>query len=343
MQLYGHYKEAGIFTIFAAVAGFFLGGWPIALTVLILGVLELSLSFDNAVINARILKNWDKKWQDRFINWGIPLAVFGMRFVFPILIVSLAASIGPIEAVKLAFTDPAQYEVIISGVHHEVIGFGAAFLTMIFLGFFLDPDKDNHWFFAENWIGNLTQWLDEHATLSLFKPLLAILIFVATGFELFPELETFVPFTIAAGLGIVAHEVIHFLADKLEGSGDDAVKGVVKAGIAGFLYLELIDASFSFDGVIAAFALTNNIAVIMLGLGIGAFFVRAITLRMVEVGTLDTYEYLENSAFWAIGTLVILMVGGLAFHIPEVVTGLASAAIIGLGWLTSKKQVIAAE
>ena len=64
--------------------------------VLVLSVLEISLSFDNAVVNATVLEDMDKVWQRRFLTWGMLIAVFGMRFVFPLAIVAIAAGLGPI-------------------------------------------------------------------------------------------------------------------------------------------------------------------------------------------------------------------------------------------------------
>ena len=93
-----YYGSSYAFTAIALVIGYLIGGFQGVAIVAILGVLETSLSFDNAVVNASVLKNWDEKWRRRFLVWGLPIAVFGMRLVFPLTIVSIAASIGPIEA-----------------------------------------------------------------------------------------------------------------------------------------------------------------------------------------------------------------------------------------------------
>ena len=105
---------------------------------------------------------------------------------------------------------------------------------------------------------------------------------------------------------------------------------VVRHGVAGFLYLELLDASFSFDGVVGAFALTHNLIIITLGLGAGAFFVRSFTILLVERGTLDTYRFLEHGAFWAVGVLAVIMLAGVEFHVPEAITGLLGGLLIVL-------------
>jgi len=115
---------------------------------------------------------------------------------------------------------------------------------------------------------------------------------------------------------------------------------VKRGGIGGFLYLEVLDASFSFDGVIGAFALSNNMVIIALGLSIGAMFVRSLTLLLVRNGTLAEYRYLEHGAFWAIIALAAIMLISAHVEIPETVTGLIGAALIGLSlwWSVRHKR-----
>ena len=105
---------------------------------------------------------------------------------------------------------------------------------------------------------------------------------------------------------------------------------IVRSGLGGFLYLEVLDASFSFDGVIGAFALSNNMVIIALGLSVGAIFVRSITIHLVQTGTLSQYRYLEHGAFWAIIVLGVIMLVSAKVHIPETITGLIGAVLIGL-------------
>jgi hypothetical protein len=114
----------------------------------------------------------------------------------------------------------------------------------------------------------------------------------------------------------------------------------VRSGMAGFLYLNVLDASFSFDGVIGAFALSNNMIVIALGLSIGAMFVRSLTIMLVRRGTLDEYRYLEHGAFWAIVALAIIMLLSVKFDFSETFTGLIGAVLIGasLAWSVRYKR-----
>jgi len=292
--------------------------------VFVLAILEVSLSFDNAVVNAAVLEDMDAIWQQRFLTWGMVIAVFGMRIVFPLAIVAIAAGLGPQEALQLSLNDPRRYEEIVSGAHVGIAGFGGAFLAMVGLSFFFDGEKDVHWIV----------WVEEK--LSLFSNIKAaeialLLIALYLVSRVLPEAEA-LTFMISGALGIVTFIAVEALGTVLEMRDKmRAAQGlVVRSGLGGFLYLNILDASFSFDGVIGAFALSNNMVIIALGLSIGAMFVRSMTLHLVRKGTLAEYLYLEHGAFWAIIALGGIMLLSARFHIPETVTGLIGAALIGL-------------
>lgn len=135
---------------------------------------------------------------------------------------------------------------------------------------------------------------------------------------------------IAGILGLITYMAVNALDDKLSG-----VTGAVSAGLGAFLYLEMIDASFSFDGVIGAFAVTQNIFLIALGLGIGAMYVRGLTVYLVRKKTLDDYIYLEHGAHWAIGALAVLLLLSISRDIPEVITGLIGVGFIAAAFIQS--------
>src|SRR5690606_8056995 len=107
--------------------------------------LEVTLSFDNAVVNAKVLANMEEKWRRRFLTWGILLAVFGTRLVLPVLIVAAAAWVSPIAATVLAFNDPVAYGELLSHAAPAILAFGGAFLLMVSLQYFFDTAKDVHW------------------------------------------------------------------------------------------------------------------------------------------------------------------------------------------------------
>jgi hypothetical protein len=313
-----------VFTAIAVLAGYLLGGWKAAGIIIVLGVLETSLSFDNAVINASVLKNWDKKWRDRFVTWGLPIAVFGMRVVFPLLIVGIVGSIGPIDTVKLAWNQPDEYARILTSAHLQIAAFGGTFLLMVFLKFFLDANKEEHW---------LTLLEHPLAKMARFTEVLVLGVLAAFSMSLTDAQQG--PFLLAGVFGLASYLLVAVLGDAFGGEdeGNGAAAHVIKQGWGGFLYLELVDASFSFDGVIAAFALSTNIIIIALGLGIGAMFVRSMTIMLVEKNTMSQFRYLEHGAFWAIGVLALIMFVSVKHHVPEVVTGLIGAgAIVAAIW-----------
>ena len=291
--------------------------------VFVLAILEISLSFDNAVVNAAVLEDMDDIWQRRFLTWGMLIAVFGMRIVFPLAIVAVAAGLGPMDAINLSLNDPEQYEAIVSSAHVGIAGFGGAFLAMVGLSFFFDGDKDVHWI----------EWLEARLSRvsSIKAAEIALLLVVIYLISLLLDPADALTLMVSSTLGLVTFIAVEALGTILE-MREQALKAqgaVIRSGLGGFLYLNVLDASFSFDGVIGAFALSNNMVVIALGLSIGAMFVRSMTIMLVKKGTLNEYRFLEHGAFWAIIALGAIMLLSAKFHIPETITGLIGAAMIG--------------
>ncbi len=292
----------------------------------VLAVLEISLSFDNAIVNANKLKEMTPEWQHRFLTWGIVIAVFGMRIVFPLAIVAIAAQIGPWEALVLAAREPAEYARIMNDAHLPIAAFGGTFLMMVGLNYFFNHEKDVHW------IAGLERLMARSATIKGIE-IAFVLALILTFSSFLPEAEasTFVHSAIYGLLTFLAVEVVGGLLDASQKTMSAAAKG----GLGAFIYLEVLDASFSFDGVIGAFALTQNLFVIAIGLGIGAMYVRSMTIMLVEKGTLAEYRYLEHGAFYAILILSAIMYVQTLYHIPEVITGLGGATLIGISLWSS--------
>ncbi|MEG3177615.1 DUF475 domain-containing protein [Sphingomonas sp. RB3P16] len=295
----------------------------------VLGAMEASLSLDNAVVNASILKDMAPVWQRRFLTWGMLIAVFGMRIVFPILIVAVSAMISPWEATRVAFADPQRYAAIVTGAHVGIAGFGGAFLLLVGLSFFFDTNR------AHLWLAWIERPLAAFARIPLAPYIVVACVIAGLSFLLDDAAQR--SFLIAGAGGIVAFFAVHHVADWIGGSGDaDATTGkVVRTGLGSFAYLEFLDASFSFDGVIGAFAITNDIMLIALGLGIGAMFVRSMTIALVHGGHLTEYRYLEPGAFYAILALAVIMLISIRVETPEIVTGLIGAGIIVLALFAS--------
>lgn len=288
----------------------------------ILGVMEISLSFDNAIVNASILKSWNKFWQDIFLTVGMFIAVFGMRLLFPLLIVAFAADISLLEVWGMAIKNPEQYARHLTDHHAEVAIFGGMFLLLVFLNFLLDDEKELHW------LGSI-----EGKIASLGKiESIAVLIAIATLLSSISMVEESrqLPVLTAGLWGILTYVAVDVISGILEMEEDDPKIGdmIKRGGVGGFLYLEVLDASFSFDGVIGALAITKDIVIIMIGLAIGAMFVRSMTVYLVRKGTLDKFVFLEHGAHYAIGILALIMLASMKFHIPELFTGLIGVAFI---------------
>jgi hypothetical protein len=293
----------------------------------VLGVLEVSLSFDNAVVNATVLREMDAVWRRRFVTWGIAIAVFGMRVVFPLLIVAVVGHISPWAAVVMAATEPSVYARHLTEAHVTVSAFGGAFLAMVGLKHFLDTEKEVHWLdFIERPLTRLGRI--EAVQLGL---VLLLLWAISSAVHEHERLE----FLVAGIFGLLTYIAVDGVAALLGDASDEAHEVQARTGLSAFLYLEVLDASFSFDGVIGAFALSTNLIVIAIGLGIGAMFVRSLTIMLVEQGTLTQYRYLEHGAFYAILALGVIMFLQAFLEIPEVVTGLVGAAFIGLSFVSS--------
>jgi hypothetical protein len=293
----------------------------------VLGAMETSLSLDNAVVNASILKDMAPVWQRRFLTWGVLVAVFGMRILFPILIVAVSALISPWEAARIAFVDQARYETIVTGAHIGISGFGGAFLLLVGLSFFFDRHR------AHLWLSPIERALAAFGRIP-FAPYIAVVVILA-GLSFLLASAAQRTFLVAGCAGLIAFFCIHKIGALFSGDADAITGAVVRTGIGGFVYLEFLDASFSFDGVIGAFAITNDILLIALGLGIGAMFVRSMTVALVDGGHLAEFRYLEAGAFYAILALATIMLLSIRIATPELVTGLIGACIIAVALLAS--------
>lgn len=293
----------------------------------VLAVLEVSLSFDNAVINASVLRDMSEVWRRRFLTWGILIAVFGMRLIFPLIIVAVVAQVGPIEALRIAVFNPDEYARIMLSSHFALAGFGGAFLMMVAFGYFIDREKETHW------LGFLERPLVFMGKIEAVGLAVTVLIFILLG-QLLDDPATRLKFIEAGLFGMVTYVAVSGLSNILTDSTESHAVAA-KSGFAMFMYLEVLDASFSFDGVIGAFALTHNIFLIAIGLGIGGMFVRSMTIYLVDKGTLQNFIFLEHGAFYAIGALALFMLLDAFIHVPEAVTGLVGAVLIGLSVYSS--------
>ena len=326
---------SGIITISSLVLIYVYLGVEAAFVAFMLMIIEITFSFDNAIINARVLATMSPFWQKMFITIGMLIAVFGMRVIFPILIVMLSAGLPWGEVINLALNNPDKYAEVLHHAHPSIASFGGMFLLMLTLHFFFDNERTVHW------LGKIERplqvvgrkWL--HAVVSTF-----ILIIIASlPFNHYPN-ETLV----AGLIGIITYALIHGASEVFTKHREVSAKkkGLAKmaqatgvAGFISFMYLEVLDASFSFDGVIGAFAVTKDVLLIAVGLGIGALWVRSLTLYLVHHKVLDVYRYLEHGAHYVIGILAATLLAGLFFEIPEAIAGLIGIVVIGLSIASS--------
>ncbi len=333
-------------------------GWEAFGVVLILSILEISLSFDNAVVNAGILKKMNAFWQKIFLTIGILIAVFGMRLVFPVAIVAISAKVGPIEAIELALDHPEQYEALVTDAHPAIAAFGGMFLLMIFLDFIFE-ERDHQWL---AWLERPLAKLGKVDMLSVCVALIALLVsamtFAVNAHTSAGHADKSATVLLAGVAGLITYLIVgglsSYFEDKLEEEEEReheeeekakaAGKPVSAVGLAGkaafflFLYLEVLDASFSFDGVIGAFAITNHIFWMALGLGIGAMYVRSLTVYLVRQGTLDDYVYLEHGAHYAIGALAVILLVTIQHEISELITGGIGVVLIALSFWSSVRR-----
>ena len=340
-------------TTVALVAGYAHGGVTALFLLVVLAVLEVSLSFDNAIINAAVLQQMSVFWQRMFLTIGILIAVFGMRFVFPLVIVWGTAGLDPVRALELALNPPPNdalefpdgspsYEKLVIAAHPAIAAFGGTFLLMLFLDFVLH-DRDIKWL---KWIEIPFARIGRLGQVSV-AVVAIVLILIST--QLTHSSEERATVLIAGLLGLVTYLVVNGLSRAFRPSGLDAVaagaaptglvgKAAGKAGLMMFLYLEVLDAAFSFDGVTGAFAITSDPIVIALGLGlVGSMFVRSITIYLVKQEALDRYVYLEHGAHWAIGALAVIMLLSIEprLEVPDAVTALVGVFFIGAAFTWS--------
>src|SRR5574343_1605441 len=270
-----------------------------SLLAMFLGVLEVSLSFDNAVINATKLELMPKIWQQRFLTWGILVAVFGMRLIFPVVLVSIFAHINLWDTIQLVLFNGQEYSNHLESCSSLISMFGGSFLLMIFLTFVFDREKDVHWISIEkvfNFVG-----INFNPLLCAINVYLVILATISLNIS---DSALRLSLVLSSICGVLLFIGIDKLSEFILKGEEKLIK---HAGVVLFLYLELIDASFSFDGVIGAFALSRDIILIAIGLGVGAMFVRSLTIYLVDKKTLKEFIYLEHGAHWAIGTLALIM------------------------------------
>lgn len=313
-----------VISLIALSVVYFWGGTTAFFLTLLLSILEITLSFDNAVVNAKVLGQMTPVWQKRFLTWGILIAVFGTRLVLPAVIVAVAAGIWPWDAFVLAFNNPVAYGSLLEGASHAINAFGGVFLLMVSLHYFFNTAKHVHW------IATIETRLARWGRIEAIE--LAIALATLLMLAYFSDEKAGVLF--AGCIGLLTFVIMQGITSSIE-TGTH----VAAAGASLFVYLNVLDSAFSLDGVVGAFALSTDILIIFVGLGVGAYFVRSITLYLVRQHTLDALRYLEHGAHWAILGLGLSMLVGILIHVPEAVTGLIGLVFVSFAYYSSRRAL----
>lgn len=296
----------------------------IILTVAGLCLFETISSIDNAIINAEVLSTmaeWARRW---FLTWGLLIAVFAIRGLLPWLIVWLSTpSLSPIEALTATFSsDPAVIEAIEQSAPMLLMG-GGTFLIFLFLHWiFLEPK--HYGLRGESFIESKGVWF--FAAVSV----------VLTAFVWFAlAIDPLIAF--GAVVGSTAFFIVHGFRQNAEEQERRMMSGSM-TDISKLFYLEVIDATFSIDGVLGAFAFTMSIPLIIFGNGLGALMVRQITISNVE--NIKKFKYLKNGAMYSILFLGMIMVmDGFGMHIPAWLSPIVTFAVVGFFYFKSVRAL----
>jgi hypothetical protein len=315
----------GLISLAALAGAYAFGGAHLLFLAGLLAILEVTLSFDNAVVNAKVLTRMSALWQRRFLTWGILVAVFGTRFILPILIVAVAAGLSPVFVTQLALYDPVAYGQHLAAAHVSIAAFGSAFLFLVSLKYFFNTKKTVHWIDVIE--ARLSRW----GGIEAIEIALVLSVLILCALLVPAEAATLL---MSGTIGIILFIFIEGIAQSFEVEG-----ATVAGGAALFVYLNVLDSAFSLDGVVGAFAVTNALPAIILGLGIGALFVRTFTVALVRAKTLESLPYLEHGAHWAILGLALAMLFGIFVHVPETITGLVGLVFISFAYWSSRKAM----
>ncbi|HOT04372.1 MAG TPA: DUF475 domain-containing protein [Methanolinea sp.] len=285
---------------------------------------ETITSIDNAIINAEVLstmKEWARRW---FLLWGLLIAVFVVRGVLPWLIVWMSTpALGPVGALTATFSsDPAVIEAIEESAPMLLMGGGTFLVFLFFHWLFLEPKF--YGIRGERYIATKGVWF--FAVVSI---LLSFLVWEAL------QINPMIAF--GAVVGSTAFFIVHGFRQNAE-EQEKKMMGGNMSDISKIFYLEVIDATFSVDGVLGAFAFTLSVPLIIIGNGIGAFVVRELTVRNVE--NIKKYRYLKNGAMYSIFVLgTIMILDSFGAHIPNWLSPMVTFGIVGFFFFKSHRQV----
>jgi hypothetical protein len=288
-------------------------------------VFEVVNSVDNAVVNATVLKTMSALWRKRFLLVGIITSVFLVRFLLPLLIVWISVPTMSVSDIFLAFS--GQSDIAAKAIELQkpiILMFGGVFLLYLYF----------HWLFLEKKEPLfIERYLKEKHGVWFFA-------FAAISLVVIMYLARASPMVmLAAAIGSATFFILYGLKETAESSERNMMAGSSGlSDLSKFVYLEVLDTTFSFDGVVGAFAFTINLLLILIGLGIGAIVVRELTIKGID--TIGKYKYLKNGALTSIGFLGLFMLVesfgiGLPSYIPTIVTFI----VIGIAFYKSRQLI----
>lgn len=295
------------------------------LTVSGLVLFETISSIDNAIINAEVLSTMGKKARRWFLLWGLLAAVFLLRGLLPWLIVwAVSPQLGPVGAFTAALSsDPNVVHAIEASSPILLVGGGVFLLFLFFHWLFLEPK--NFGLRGERFIQSQGVW---------FYAVVSIILAIVVWFAL--QINPFMAF--GAVIGSTAFFITHGFKENAARNEENLLTST-KSDISKILYLEVIDATFSIDGVIGAFAFTLSVPLILLGNGIGAFVVRQLTIGNID--RIKKYIYLKNGAMYSILFLgAIMILDSFGAHVPHWLSPAITAFVVIYFFVKSKKAAI---
>lgn len=296
------------------------------LTILGLCLFEIITSLDNAIINAEVLKGMSKKAQRWFLTWGIFSSVFLVRGILPFLVVLLAnPQIGLLGSVTSVFSsDPKVIEAIEHSAPLLLMGGGVFLVFLFFHWLFLEPK--NFGLKGERLFVSYGGW---------FFAVVSVLLTLIVWFAI--KIDPYLAFS--AVLGSTGFFIIHGFRQYAETQEKRLLnKKSSMTDVSKIMYLEVLDASFSIDGVVGAFAFTMFVPFILLGNGLGAIVLRQLTISNIE--RIQKYKYLKNGAMYSILFLgVVMLLESFGYHIPEWLSPILTFGTVGYFFWKSKVEV----
>lgn len=299
----------------------------VEIIVIVLGLtlFEIISSIDNAVVNADVLSTMSANWRKIFINVGLIFAVFVVRGLLPLLIIWLSSpGLSIVQAFSATFSGDAHVIEIIERQTPILLGGGGIFLLFLFLHWLFIEDKKYAFFFERLVHKHLFFW---------FYALASIVLLAMVWITM--------PINPLIAVGMVVGSTAFFIVHGFKTQAEEQEKKLVKghmSNLSKFLYLEVIDTTFSIDGVLGAFAFTTAVPLILIGNGLGALVVRELTVR--GIATVKKYAYLKNGAMYSIGALgIIMMVESFGGHVQSWISPLITFIIVGIFLFLSRSEI----